>query len=343
MAGLAFPVDAILQTFSNDRRLLMAVFTPVSEQSLNALLAGFDLGTLVHFEGIASGIENTNYFVDTTQGRFVLTLFEKLQFNELPFYLELMRHLAEKGVACPRPMADRRGQILHWCESKPASLATRLKGGWQPNPTQTHCHIMGEAIAKAHLAVNDYAGTQPNLRGLSWWRATVPQILPFLDAQQAALLEDELAVQTTFAQNARDKRLPCGAVHADLFRDNVLFEETDATPVLGGFIDFYFAGVDLFIFDLAVAANDWCIRLTETDSGQFDSAKLSALLDGYQRVRPLTPDEQAAWPLALRAAAYRFWVSRLYDWYLPRSASMLTPKDPSHFERLLIERRRIAS
>lgn len=317
----------------------MAVFTPVSEGSLKTLLSRFDLGELIAFEGIASGIENTNYFVDTAQGRFVLTLFEKLTAAELPFYLELMRHLADRNVACPRPMADRSGNILHQCESKPASLATRLKGAWQPNPTPAHCEILGTAMARAHLAVADYPGRQPNLRGLSWWQDTAPKLLPLVTAEQASLLQDELLAQTGFASTALARSLPSGAVHADLFRDNVLFDETPAGPVLGGFIDFYFAGVDHFVFDLAVAANDWCIDIGDNDSGVLVKEKLDALLKGYNALRRLTDQEQQAWPMALRAAALRFWISRLYDWHLPRAAAMLTPKDPTHFERLLRSRR----
>jgi homoserine kinase type II len=317
----------------------MAVFTPVSEGSLRTLLGRFDLGELVAFEGIASGIENTNYFVDTTAGRFVLTLFEKLSAQQLPFYLELMRHLADRGIACPKPMADRSGAILHDCESKPASIATRLKGQWQPTPTAAHCRILGAALASSHLAVADYAGHQPNLRGLSWWQQTVPQILPFLSNDQAALLSDELAAQVAFSETAAARQLPSGAVHADVFRDNVLFEETPLGPVLGGFIDFYFAGVDRFVFDLAVAANDWCVVHHEADTGAFLPSHLTALLAGYDAIRPRSENEQAAWPMMLRAAAYRFWVSRLYDWHLPRNAAMLTPKDPTHFERLLRTRR----
>ena len=320
----------------------MAVFTPVSEASLRQLLSRFDLGDLLAFEGIASGIENTNYFVDTTAGRYVLTLFEKLTAQQLPFYLELMRHLADRGIACPRPMADRSGALLHECESKPASIATRLKGQWQPRPTAAHCRLLGAALAASHNAVADYPGTQPNLRGLAWWQQTAPQILPFLSADQAELLSDELSAQTAFAKTAAAKHLPSGAVHADVFRDNVLFEETPSGPVLGGFIDFYFAGVDTFIFDLAVAANDWCVDHNKEDKGDFLSLHLDALLEGYNVVRRLSEDERAAWPMMLRAAAYRFWVSRLYDWHLPRDAAMLTPKDPSHFERLLRTRRATA-
>jgi homoserine kinase type II len=317
----------------------MAVFTPVSEDALRRLLSQFDLGGLTGFEGISAGIENTNYFVDTTQGRFVLTLFEKLTAEQLPFYLELMRHLADRGVPCPRPMANREGEILFQCEGKPASLATRLKGSWPKRPTARHCELVGQAMAKAHVSVTDYHGKQPNLRGLLWWEQTVPELLGHVSVPQAALLRDELATQQEFQKTKIHARLPKGAVHADLFRDNVLFEESDQGPVLGGFIDFYFAGVDTFIFDLAVAANDWCIHHEPELLGRFDSEKLNALLQGYQSVRMQTADERRAWPMALRAAAYRFWVSRLYDWHLPRAAAMLTPKDPTHFERLLILRR----
>lgn len=317
----------------------MAVFTTVPEDALRRFLAGYALGELTSFEGIASGIENTNYFVDTTQGRYVLTLFEKLSASELPFYLELMRHLADRGVACPRPMEDRSGRILLECESRPATLATRLKGQWQPQPTAEHCAILGAAIARAHLAVRDFAGMQPNLRGLSWWKSTVPEILPLVSPEQATLLKSELHAQETFAASELAARCPRGAVHADIFRDNVLFEETAEGPKLGGFIDFYFAGNDHFVFDVAVAANDWCIDLSDDDRGSFVDTRLSALMRGYESVRSLTADEQKAWPMALRAAAFRFWVSRLYDWHLPRAAAMLTPKDPTHFERLLITRR----
>ena len=320
----------------------MAVFTPVSEDRLKALLTRFDLGDLVAFEGIASGIENTNYFVDTTSGRFVLTLFEKLSASELPFYLELMRHLSDRRVACPRPMADREGQLLQLCETKPASLATRLKGSWQPDPTPAHCEILGAAIARAHLAVADYAGTQPNLRSLSWWQQTIPQLLPHVTPEPSRILNDELAHQRQFAGSALAMGLPRGAVHADIFRDNVLFEETPNGPVLGGFIDFYFGGVDTFVFDLAVAVNDWCIQLNGHDTGELVDDKYNAMMNGYASVRPLSDPEQSAWSTALRAAALRFWVSRLYDWHLPRKAAMLTPKDPSHFERLLIKRRATA-
>lgn len=322
----------------------MAVFTPVDASTLSALLLDYDLGTLRSFEGISAGIENTNYFVDTTEGRYVLTIFEKLTREQLPFYVSLMRHLAVKGVACPRPMETQAGSLLTDCQGKPAAIATRLSGSDVSAPTASHCEQVGEALALAHLAVADFDLYQPNLRGLDWWKQTVPTLLPHLAPAQAQLLEDELAAQVAFADNAA--ALPRGAVHADLFRDNVLFEAPDpgpdgqiVPPRLGGFIDFYFAGVDSFVFDLAVAANDWCIDLSASDTGALDSERLSALLMGYARQRPLSTAEEMAWPMMLRAAALRFWISRLFDWHLPRAAAMLTPKDPGHFERILKRRR----
>ena len=313
----------------------MAVFTPVSEPALQALLAQYDLGTLVDHQGIASGIENTNYFVTTTQGRFVLTLFEKLTAAQLPFYLDLMHHLASKGVACASPMQTKTGTLFTTCEGKPAALCSRLNGQDVDQPTIHHCRLVGETLARAHLAVADFRGSQPNLRGLPWWQQTAPTVLPHLSADDRTLLQDELQAQTAFASTPLGQQLPRGAVHADLFRDNVMFD----AGALSGFFDFYFAGVDSFAFDLAVCLNDWCIDHTPADSGKWDQARYEALLQGYARVRPLSDDERQALPMMLRAGALRFWISRLYDWHLPRQARMLKPKDPTHFERILRNRR----
>ena len=317
----------------------MAVFTPVSEPALQALLSQYDLGSLVDHQGIASGIENTNYFVTTTQGRYVLTLFENLTATQLPFYLDLMHHLASKGVACASPMPTKSGTLFTSCENKPAALCTRLSGQDVHLPTVEHCRLVGQTLAQAHLAVADFKGQQPNLRGLSWWQETAPTVLPHLSDADRTLLEDELIAQTEFAASPLAQQLPRGAVHADLFRDNVLFAGTHDRPVLGGFIDFYFAGVDALMFDLAVTLNDWCIDHSPADSGHWDSVRYQALIHGYTEVRPLTPAEVDALPMMLRAGALRFWISRLYDWHLPRQASMLKPKDPTHFERILRNRR----
>jgi homoserine kinase type II len=310
----------------------MAVFTAVSDSDLEPWLQRFDVGCLVSLEGIVAGIENTNYRVTTErQGqaqRFVLTLFERLNPQQLPFYLELMRHLALAGIPCPNPVPDRDGQILGTLAGKPATLVTWLQGKELTDPSPQACERIGSVLARMHLATQNFPGSQPNLRGLDWWREVTPQLMPFLPKAQASLLEHELAYQS--AQNLTS--LPRSAVHADLFRNNVLFDGEE----VGGVIDFYFAGVDTWLFDLAVTANDWCINLA---TGAWDHDRLNALLSAYQLVRPLDPSEREAWPAAQRAGALRFWISRLYDVYLPRPAQVIVPHDPRHFERILIARR----
>ncbi|MFP5406668.1 MAG: phosphotransferase, partial [Gammaproteobacteria bacterium] len=218
----------------------------------------------------------------------------------------------------------------------PAALVTRLAGREQTSPHAGHCALVGDILARMHLAAADYPGTLPNLRGLSWWVETVPKVLPFVSPSQAAMLRDELAAQRRFAAGSVYSALPRSAVHADLFRDNVLFDSnSDASPRMGGVIDFYFAGVDTWAFDLAVTANDWCTDL----HGRFDAVRLDALLDAYRAVRAPIDAELEAWPMMLRAAAFRFWLSRLFDLHLPRPAEMVTPKDPAEFERILSVRR----
>ena len=314
----------------------MAVFTPVSRDELTHWLQQFELGELRGFEGIAAGIENSNFFVDSERGRFVLTLFERLSAHDLPFYLGLMHHLAQHDIACPDPVEHRDGRLFSSLNGKPAALVTRLAGREQMRPQPAHCALVGDILARMHLAAASYPGTLPNLRGLPWWIETVPKVLPFVSPPQAALLRDALAVQRRFAAGSVYAALPRSAVHADLFRDNVLFESgADGCLSMGGVIDFYFAGVDTWAFDLAVTANDWCVDA----QGSFDPVRLDALLDAYRAVRPLVEAEVDAWPMMLRAAAFRFWLSRLFDLHLPRPAEMVTPKDPAEFERILSARR----
>ena len=309
----------------------MAVFTEVTPQQAAALLESLGLGELRSLEGCAGGIENTNYFVSCSSGEYVLTLFERLSFEQLPFYLQLMKHLAQRGIPVPDPAADAQGRILHTLNNKPAAVVNRLRGHSELAPTPGHCAAVGATLARMHLAARDYPLAQPNLRGLSWWNETVPVVLPFLDAAQAALIRSELAYQNHVAAGALYAALPRGPVHADLFRDNVMFEDGQLT----GFFDFYFAGVDTWLFDIAVCLNDWCIDLP---SGRHDAGRAAQLLQAYQAVRPLAAAERQLLPAALRAGALRFWVSRLWDFHLPREASMLKAHDPAHFERVLRQR-----
>ena len=306
----------------------MAVFTEVSESQAQDLLYRLNLGELSALRGIEGGIENTNYFVTTDQGEYVLTLFERLTHEQLPFYLYLMKHLAGQGIPVPNPSADRAGDVLHTLCGKPAAVVNKLAGKSQLAPEAVHCAAVGDMLARMHLAGQDYNRSQPNLRGLPWWNETVPVVLPHLDEAQSALIRSELAYQNHVAQGSTCAALPRGPVHADLFRDNVMFDGEQLT----GFFDFYFAGVDTWLFDLAVCLNDWCI--THAD-GLHEPARAQAMLAAYQAVRPLTAAERTLLPAMLRAGALRFWISRLWDFHLPREAAMLKPHDPAHFERVL--------
>lgn len=306
----------------------MAVFTPVTEEQAALLMSQLGLGELTELRGIEGGIENTNYFASTDLGDYVLTLFERLNHEQLPFYLYLMKHLAEKGIPVPNPAANSDGDILHTLCDKPAAVVNRLLGKSQLTPDVVHCAAVGAMMARMHLAGEDYNRSQPNLRGLAWWNDTVPVVLPYLEEDQARLLQSELAFQNHIAQGAAYQALPKGPVHADLFRDNVMFEGEKLT----GFFDFYFAGNDTWLFDLSVCMNDWCIDL---NSGEHAPERALAMLNAYQEVRPLRSAERQLLPAMLRAGALRFWISRLWDFHLPREASMLKPHDPTHFERVL--------
>lgn len=305
----------------------MSVFTRVRADELSAWLRGYSVGHLLDLQGIASGIENTNYFVTTSQGRFVLTLFEKLQPHELPFYLELMAHLSSHGLPCPKPIADLKNRFLGALNGKPAALVTCLPGEPVNAPTVDHCARVGEVLADLHLAGRSYRGHLDNLRGPRWWNATAPQLLPFLNETNRAMLLDEVGFQASHRHDA----LPRGVVHADLFRDNVLF----AGGRIGGVIDFYFACVDVLLYDVAITVNDWCMG----EDCLLDPARTRALLDAYRGTRDFTPAEHEAWPVMLRAGALRFWVSRLYDFHLPRPGDLTHAHDPARFERILRQHR----
>jgi len=321
----------------------MAVYTEVSFEQADQLLSSLGLGSLTGLRGIQGGIENTNYFATTTEGEWVLTLFERLTHEQLPFYLHLMKHLAQHGIPVPEPQSKADGapigpgedDILHTLCGKPAAVVNRLLGHSELAPTPAHCAAVGAMLARAHLAARDYPLQQPNLRGLAWWNETAPVVVPHLDGAQAALMRSELAYQNHVAASSAYAALPRGAVHADLFRDNVMFDGPREAPRLTGFFDFYFAGVDSWLFDLGVALNDWAVDLA---SGATDAARTQAMLDAYQSVRPLASSERRLLPAMLRAGAMRFWVSRLWDLHLPRRASLLTPHDPTHFDRVLRQR-----
>ncbi len=316
----------------------MAVFTEVTSEQAEILAQRLNLGPVLELRGITAGIENTNYFLTTERGKYVLTVFERLTFEQLPFYLQLMKHLAARGVAVPDPQADAAGEILFAINGKPAAVVDKLAGAHELAPDAAHCAQVGAQLARMHLAGQDFALKQPNLRGLPWWVETVPVVLPYLEREQSTLIKDELQYQCQLASSPDYLALPRGPIHADLFRDNVMFERHENGKDgdrLSGFFDFYFAGVDTFLFDIAVCLNDWCIDLS---SGRLDEARAEAFVQAYETERRLTGAEHRLLPALLRAAALRFWISRLWDFHLPREASMLKPHDPSHFEQVLRER-----
>lgn len=322
-----------MKRFPHDvKTSFMAVFTALSHVQIANWLAHYDVGRLRQARGIAQGIENTNYFVDTERGAYVLTLIERIPVQDVPFYLRLMKHLAVRGIPCPEPIADRHGQLWSLLGAKPATLVTRLPGAQVNHPGATDCATVGGLLARMHLAAADFGPAPANSRGLAWWPQAFAALKDELEPAQAGLIADELGAQQAFAATAAYRTLPASAVHADCFRDNVLIDEVAGA----GIIDFYFACEDKWMFDLAVACNDWCV--VESD-GRLDPARAAALLDGYRAIRPLQEAEREAWPMMLRAAALRFWLSRLYDHHLPRDAEVLTPKDPGWFERILHARR----
>lgn len=309
----------------------MAVFTPVSLDDLKSWMRQFPLGDIHAVKGISSGIENSNFFITTDAGEFVLTIFEVLTFEQLPFYLHYMNHLAQHGILVPAPVANNAGELISALHGKPAAIVSKLIGESILAPLPSHCKEVGTMLAKMHLAGKDFNYHQENLRGLAWWAKTAPKVWPYLDEDKQSLLSAELLHQQNFAASAAYQQLPRGPIHADLFRNNVMFDGA----ALSGFFDFYFAGCDILVFDIAVTINDWCIDLA---SGELDHSRVTAMLGAYEQVRPLTNEENAAWQTVLRGAALRFWLSRLFDYYVPREAQTLTPHDPTHFERILRKR-----
>jgi len=310
----------------------MAVFTPVTEDQARTLLQDYQLGELQSLVGISAGIENTNYFLDTDRGRFVLTIFEVITAQQLPFYVDLMHQLASRGVPVPMPQTRNNRSLIAELHGKPAIIVTRLSGHWVRQPTTAHCELAAKTMAQLHQAGAQFETQQPNLRGFDWWQETAPKLTQYLTDSQQALLRQALEEQTDLRQSKRLDALPVGPAHCDYFRDNVLFAGTDDEPVMGGVIDFYFAGCDHWLFDIAVAVNDWCIDHT---TGELLPECVHAWFAAYQTTRPLTHAERQLWPYMLRAAALRFWISRLYDFHVPRPAQTLTPHDPTHFERIL--------
>ncbi len=305
----------------------MSVYTTVNEDELAAFLHRYDHGQLQSYEGITSGIENTNYFVTTTEAEYVLTLFEQHSADELPFFLDLTAFLSEHNIPCAHPLANKQGRYLEELKNKPAALVQRLRGASLEQPTDSHCFQVGEVLGAMHIHGQSFPQARTNDRGPHWWRETAAKLSGKLDNEQQQMLDDEICFQVSHKHDA----LPRGIIHADLFRDNVLFDGNH----LSGLIDFYYACTDVLLYDLAVTVNDWC----STDDGELNGQLESAMLSGYTASRQLSDAENAAYPVMLRAAALRFWLSRLHDLHFPRAGEITHTKDPMAFQRILVNRR----
>ena len=305
----------------------MAVYTHVDEDALAGFMAHYDLGPVIALKGIAEGVENSNYLLQTAEGNFILTLYEKrVDENDLPFFLDLMHHLADKGIPCPLPVDGKDGESLRELCGRPAALISFLRGLSLDRPTPAQCDALGEGLARMHLAVTDFDGSRDNALGLDGWRdlaGTCAKKGDSVEPGLTALIGRELE----HLAKAWPADLPTGVIHADLFPDNVFFIGEELT----GFIDFYFACTDAFAYDLAICLNAWCFE----PDGSFNATKARRMTSAYTRVRPLSEAEVNALPTLARGAALRFLLTRLYDWINQVDGALVRPKDPREYAKKL--------
>jgi homoserine kinase type II len=313
----------------------MAVYTDVSAEDLSQFLAGYDLGELLSYKGIAEGVENSNFLVHTSKGHYILTLYEKrVAAGDVPFFLALMEHLAARGINCPQPIKNRKGETLGRLCGRPAAMITFLDGMWIRRPDARHCAAVGEALARLHLAGADFPGRRPNALSVDGWRLLFEQVADRADSIQHSLratIEKELShLETQWPRG-----LPQGVIHADLFPDNVFF----LGDRLSGLIDFYFACIDTLAYDVAICLNAWCF---EPDHS-YNVTKGRSLLTSYIKVRPLSDAELDALPLLSRGAALRFLLTRLVDWLDVPDGALVRPKNPLEYFRKLRFHQKAAS
>ncbi len=301
----------------------MSVFTSVGREQLEAFLVTYDLGSLKEFAGISDGIVNTNYFVTTEAGRFVLTLFEELNADELPYFIELMRFASDQQVPCAQPISDKNGRYLRELCGKPALVVERLQGRGVDRPTIAQCAAIGDALGRLHDIGRRFGHRRQTDHGAAWHTETAEKVLTVIDGDDAGLLESEMQ----YHQSNNYDSLPFGLTHGDLFRDNALFDGDK----LGGIIDFYYACDFILLHDLAVVINDWCV----TEDGEIDVLRMDSLISAYQQHRKISDEEAGYFSAMLRAAALRYWLSRLYDLHFPRAGEITHAKDPNHFRRIL--------
>jgi len=301
----------------------MAVYTDVTADDLNEFLAGYDIGALLSYKGIAEGVENSNFLVHTNRGNFILTLYEKrVAEKDLPFFLALMEHLAARGITCPQPVKNKKGGMLGRLAGRPAAIVTFLDGLWIRRPTAAHCSAVGEALAQLHLAGQDFPMKRANALGLASWRALYATAKARGDSVREGLCA-EIATELDALNKAWPRDLPEGVIHADLFPDNVFFLGEE----LSGLIDFYFACIDTLAYDVAVCLNAWCF---EPDHS-YNVTKGRALLFAYGKVRGWSAAERAALPVLARGAAMRFLLTRLVDWLAVPDGALVRPKDPLEY------------
>ncbi len=304
----------------------MSVYTNIEKSELEIFLKNYSLGNLSSYEGINAGIENTNYFVSTENGEFVLTIFEEIGFDTLPYYLNFMAHLSDHGMPTAHPIADNRNDYVRVLKDKPAAIVRRLKGKNELQPKAAHCAAVGHALARIHNISQSFEGVLENPRGISWSLNTAERVFSQLSSDEQNILEQEI----NYRKQLPADDLPKGVIHADLFRDNVMFKEQNLT----GIIDFYYACNDYFLYDLAITVNDWC----SNEEGEINSQCYENLINAYQAERPFQAGETAAWQYMLRAAALRFWLSRLQDKLFPKDGEITHIKDPDVFKNILLAR-----
>jgi homoserine kinase type II len=305
----------------------VAVYTDVAAEDLGVFLAGYDIGELLAYKGIAEGVENSNFLVHTSRGYFILTLYEKrVAAKDLPFFLGLMEHLHARGISCPQPVKNRQGEVLGYVAGRPAAVITFLDGMWIRRPSPGHCAALGEALAKLHLAGLDFERSRANALSVGGWRPLYESCSRRANEVQHDL-KQFLAAELSHLEAAWPQDLPQGVIHADLFPDNVFFLGNR----LSGLIDFYFACTDALAYDVAICLNAWCF---ETDHS-YNVTKGRGLLQAYAQVRPLSDAERAVLPLLARGAALRFLLTRLVDWFDVPPGALVRPKDPLEYVRKL--------
>ncbi len=328
--GYLLPFLVFFEFESKTSAYAMSVYTHVSMDELHSFLEPFWVGTPQEFVGICQGVENTNYFLTTDEGAYVLTIFERVNQRDLPFFLNLMAFLADHGLPTPRPISKGNGDYIEELAGKPAALVTRLPGRIHYSPEVVHCAEVGQTLGRMHRVGRHFHRYRPNSHGFVWWYRTATALEPSLKPDEKQLVQDELAYQRSHQQVA----VPRGVIHADLFHDNALFED----DILTGIFDFYYACNDVLLYDLAIVVNDWCSQ----QDASLDPQRTAAVLHRYHSKRPLTQLEESLWPTFLRAAALRFWVSRLWDYHHPRGGQLISTKDPDRF-RAILECRRSSS